>query len=56
MAIKRGDKLILSLGGVIAVPVVAGTDDKKETVKIQAGSTWDVVNVKNVEPPPTHAD
>ena len=55
MAIKRGDKLILSLGGVIAVPVVAAADEKKKTVKIQAGSTWDVVNVKNVEPAPTQA-
>ena len=49
MAIKRGDKLILSLGGVIAAPVVAATDEKKQTVKIQIATTWDVVNTRNVE-------
>jgi hypothetical protein len=55
MTIKRGDKLILGLGGVIAVECLAGNDEKKETVKIQIGLTWDVVNVRNVEPAPTQA-
>ncbi len=49
MEIKLGDNLLLSLGGVIAVPVVAATDEKKGTAKIQIGSTWDVVNTRNVE-------
>ncbi len=56
MAIKRGDKLILSLGGVIAVPVTAGNDERYATVMIRHENTWDVVNVKNVEPASTQAD
>ena len=39
MAIKRGDKLILSLGGVIAVPVVAATDERYATVMIRHENT-----------------
>ncbi len=49
MAIKRGDKLILSLGGVIAVECVAATDEKKQTVKVRRGPTWTIVNTRNVE-------
>jgi hypothetical protein len=28
---------------------VAATDEKKQTVKIQIATTWDVVNTRNVE-------
>ncbi len=49
MAIKRGENLILSLGGVIAVECVAATDEKKEAVKVRRGPTWTIVNTRNVE-------
>jgi len=49
--IRRGDHLILTLGGVVDIPVIAVTDEKKENVRIRRGAT-NTVHVKNVEPDP----
>jgi hypothetical protein len=51
MAIKKGDNLILSIGGRIAVECVAGNDERYETVPLRRGRTWMIVNVRHVERP-----
>ncbi len=51
MAIKKGDNLILSLGGRIAVECVAGNNERYETVPLRRGHTWIIVNVRHIERP-----
>ncbi len=51
MAIKKGDNLILSIGGRIAVECVAGNDERYDTVPLRRGHTWMIVNVRHVERP-----
>ena len=51
IAIKKGDRLILSLGGRIAVECVAGNDERYKTVPLRRGHTWIIVNVRNVGRP-----
>ncbi len=54
MAIKKGDNLILSLGGRIAVECVAG-DTADTNRPLRRGHTWIIVNVRNVERPGANA-
>ena len=51
IAIKKGDRLILSLGGRIAVKCVAGNDERYKTVPLRRGHTWIIVNARNVGRP-----